>query len=348
MTAALPAGHPVVPAPRVGVLLINLGTPDAPDRASVRRYLAEFLSDRRVVEIPPLVWQPILRGIILNTRPAKTAANYAKIWESTGAGESAALAGGESPLRRITREQAAAMAAHFGDAVIVDWAMRYGSPAIADRLAALKAAGCDRILIAPLYPQYSAATTATVNDKVFETLAAWRWQPALRTLPPYHDDPAYIAALAQSAGAAIAALDFRPELLLASFHGMPQRTLDLGDPYHCQCAKTARLLGEALDVPVRMSFQSRLGRAQWLQPYTDATLAALPGEGVRKLAVISPGFAADNLETLEEIALQGRETFLGAGGEDFAYLPCLNASPPGVAMLATLLARELAGWVPQP
>lgn len=340
-----PDGHPPVLRPRIGVLLVNLGTPDAPDRASVKRYLREFLSDRRVVEIPQIIWQPILHGVILNTRPRKTVANYAKIWETTGADS---VAGGESPLRRITREQAAAMAAHFGDAVIIDWAMRYGSPTIADRLAALKAVGCERILIAPLYPQYSAATTATVNDKVFETLQAWRWQPALRTLPPYHDDPAYIDALAQSVRAGLAALDFRPDLLLASFHGMPQRTLDLGDPYHCQCAKTARLLGEALDVPVRMSFQSRLGRGAWLQPYTDVTLAALPGEGVRKLAVISPGFSADNLESLEEIALQGRDTFLGAGGENFAYLPCLNASPAGVAMLATLLTRELAGWVPQP
>lgn len=337
---AVPDGHPPVLTPRVGVLLVNLGTPDAPDRASVKRYLAEFLSDRRVVEIPQIVWQPILRGIILNTRPSKTAANYAKIWEGTDPGE--------SPLRRITREQAAAMAAHFGDGVIVDWAMRYGNPSIPDRLAALKAAGCNRILIAPLYPQYSGATTATVNDKVFETLSKWRWQPALRTLPPYHDDPAYIDALAVSVRDQIAGLDFRPELLLASFHGMPQRTLELGDPYHCHCAKTARLLGEALDLPVQMSFQSRLGRAEWLKPYTDKTLAELPGQGVRKLAVVSPGFSADNLETLEEIALQGRETFLEAGGEAFAYLSCLNADAPGLKMLADLLARELAGWVPAP
>ncbi|HPU15555.1 MAG TPA: ferrochelatase, partial [Polymorphobacter sp.] len=230
--------------------------------------------------------------------------------------------------------------------VVVDWAMRYGNPSIPDRLSALKAAGCERILIAPLYPQYSGATTATVNDKVFETLASWRWQPALRTLPPYHDAPAYIAALATSVREQVAGLDFRPDLLLASFHGMPQRTLELGDPYHCHCAKTVRLLGEALDVPVQMSFQSRLGRAEWLKPYTDKTLADLPGQGVRKLAVISPGFSADNLETLEEIALQGRETFLKAGGEAFAYLSCLNADAPGLKMLAKLLERELAGWVP--
>ncbi|MGL4543692.1 MAG: ferrochelatase [Polymorphobacter sp.] len=337
----LPAGHPVVMPPRIGVLLVNLGTPDAPDRASVKRYLGEFLSDRRVVELPQILWQPILRGIILTTRPSRTAANYAKIWDHSGPDT-----GGESPLRRITREQAAAMAAHLGDGVTVDWAMRYGSPSIADRLAALKAAGCERILIAPLYPQYSGATTATVNDKVFETLSKWRWQPALRTLPPYHDDPRYIGALAASVRAGIAALDFTPDLLLASFHGMPRRTLDLGDPYHCHCAKTARLLGEALDLPVRMSFQSRLGRAEWLRPYTDTVLAALPGEGVGKIAVVSPGFAADNLETLEEIAMQGRETFVHAGGAAFAYLPCLNTSAPGLDMLAALLARELAGWLP--
>jgi ferrochelatase len=332
--------------PRVGVLLVNLGTPDAPDRASVKRYLAEFLSDPRVVEIPQILWQIILRGFILNTRPSKTAANYAKIWEGGSPDASGAIVGGESPLRRITREQAAAMTAHFGDGVIVDWAMRYGIPSIPERLTALKAAGCDRILIAPLYPQYSGATTATVNDKVFETLASWRWQPALRTLPPYHDDPAYIDALATSVRVQIAGLDFRPDLLLASFHGMPQRTLDLGDPYHCHCAKTARLLGEQLDVPVQMSFQSRLGRAEWLKPYTDKTLAELPGQGVRRLAVISPGFSADNLETLEEISMQGRETFHEAGGEAFAYLSCLNADAPGLEMLASLLARELAGWVP--
>ena len=338
MLPTLPPGHPPILPPRVGVLLVNLGTPDAPDRASVKRYLAEFLSDPRVVEISQILWQPILRGIILTTRPKRTAANYAKIWP----------AGEDSPLRAITREQSAAMAAHFGSAVTVDWAMRYGSPSIADRLAALKAAGCDRILVAPLYPQYSAATTATVNDKVFETLAKWRWQPALRTLPPYHDDPAYIDALEASVRGQLTALDFTPDLLLASFHGMPQRTLDLGDPYHCHCAKTARLLAERIDLPVRLSFQSRLGRAEWLKPYTDTTLAELPAQGIRKIAVVSPGFAADNLETLEEIALQGRETFMRAGGQHFAYLGCLNATPPGVAMLATLLKRQLAGWIAAP
>jgi ferrochelatase len=332
-----PAGHPPVATPRVGVLLVNLGTPDTPDVGDVRRYLLEFLSDRRVVELPWILWQPLLRLVVLNTRPKVTAANYAKIWDR-----------GESPLRRITREQVESLSAQLGSDVTVDFAMRYGNPAIPERLDALKAAGCERILIAPLYPQYSSATTGTVNDKVFETLGKWRWQPALRTLPPYHDDPLHIAALAASVRAHFAALDYRPELLLASFHGMPERTLAAGDPYHCQCQKTARLLGEALAMPVKVSFQSRLGRAEWLKPYTDATLAELPGQGVRKLAVISPGFSADNLETLEEIAIEGRATFLDAGGTAFSYIPCLNASADGNAMLHALVTRELAGWVAAP
>jgi len=332
---ALPDAHPPVAFGRVGLLLVNLGTPDAPETGPVRRYLAEFLSDRRVVELPPILWQPLLRAVVLTTRPKRTAANYARIWHE-----------GESPLRRITREQADAMQATLGGSVIVDWAMRYGTPSIPERLAALKAAGCERILIAPLYPQYSSATTGTVNDKAFDTLKKWRWQPALRTLPPYHDDPAYIDALAASVESGIAALDFVPDAVLASFHGMPRRTLDRGDPYHCQCRKTARLLGERLGRPLRVSFQSRLGRAEWLKPYTDATLAALPAEGVRRLVVIAPGFSADNLETLEEVAIEGRETFLSAGGSDFAYLPCLNAGAPGRHLLETIVRRELSGWLP--
>jgi len=342
-TSALPAEHPPVAFGNIGVLLVNLGTPDAPKTGPVRRYLAEFLSDPRVVELPQILWQPLLRGVVLTTRPKRTAASYAKIWDHDAA---------ESPLRRITRAQAAALQDELGDAVLVDWAMRYGTPSIPARLAVLKAAGCERILIAPLYPQYSSATTGTVNDKVFDTLKGWRWQPALRTLPPYHDDPAYIDALASSVTAQLAVLDFTPELLLTSFHGMPRRTLDKGDPYHCQCRKTARLLAERLSqerpsLPLRVSFQSRLGRAEWLRPYTDETLAALPGEGIRKLAVIAPGFSADNLETLEEIAMQGHETFEAAGGTEFAYLPCLNVSTDGLTLLHNIVRRELSGWLPQ-
>ena len=335
--STLPAGHPPVAFGRIGVLLVNLGTPDAPETGPVRRYLAEFLSDRRVVELPPILWQPLLRGVVLMTRPQRTAANYAKVWDRTA---------NDSPLRVITAAQAAALTQDLGDRVIVDWAMRYGTPTITTRLQALKDAGCERILIAPLYPQYSSATTGTVNDKVFATLMKWRWQPALRTLPPYHDDPGFIAALAASFDAGVAELDWAPDLLLASFHGMPRSTLDKGDPYHCQCRKTARLMAERIATPLEVSFQSRLGRAEWLKPYTDATLAELPGRGVTKLVVMSPGFSADNLETLEEVAMEGRATFLASGGTHFAYLPCLNASAIGSAALAALVRRELAGWLP--
>ena len=328
-----PAGHPAIPPRRIGVLLVNLGTPDAADAGAVKRYLAEFLSDRRVVEIPPILWQPILRGIILNTRPKKSAHAYAQVWREDG-----------SPLAAITRAQATALRGVFGPGVMVDWAMRYGNPAIAGRLAALKEAGCDRILIAPLYPQYCAATTATANDRAFAALADMRWHPAIRTLPPYHDDPAYIAALKDSVEASLAALDFAPEAIVASFHGMPQRTLELGDPYHCQCRKTVRLLGEALGRELIVAFQSRFGRAKWLEPATDRTLEALPGKGVKKVAIVSPGFSADCLETLEELDIRGRESFMAAGGTDFAYLPCLNDSDVGVKMLRILLQRELEGW----
>lgn len=318
----------------IGVLLINLGTPDAPDAKSVRRYLAEFLSDRRVVEIPPILWQPILRGAVLTTRPRKSAHAYRQVWGKDG-----------SPLAAITRAQAAALRDAFGPDVLVDYAMRYGNPSIASRIAAMKDAGCDRVLLAALYPQYCAATTATANDAAFATLATMRWQPAIRTLPPYYADPAYIDALAASVRDGLSTLDFAPDLLLASFHGMPERTRTLGDPYHDQCQETARLLSAALGRELRVTFQSRFGRAKWLEPATDSTLSELPGQGVRKIAVLSPGFSADCLETLEEIAIRGQESFRHAGGTNFAYLPCLNASTAGIAMLRMLIARELAGWV---
>ena len=332
-----PIDHPPIAPPRIGVLIVNLGTPDAADAKAVRRYLAQFLSDRRVIELPAILWQPILRGIILNTRPKKSAHAYAQVWTADG-----------SPLAAITRAQAAALAHRFDGEAVVDYAMRYGNPAIADRIAALKAQGCERILIAPLYPQYCAASTATATDAAFAALGAMRWQPALRTLPPYHDDPAYIAALKDSVETSLAALDFTPQAIVASFHGMPQRTLELGDPYHCQCRKTARLLSEALGRELTIAFQSRFGRAKWLQPATDATLAALPGRGVTQVAMIAPGFAADCLETLEELTIRGRASFLEAGGTDFAYLPCLNAEPGGIDMLEIVLRRELAGWLATP
>lgn len=333
----LPPNHPAIPTPKVGVLLINLGTPDAPDAGSVRRYLGEFLSDRRVVELPPILWQPILRGIILTTRPKKSAHAYQQVWTDRG-----------SPLAFHTHDTALALAEAMGPGVTVDWAMRYGNPSIASRLAAMKKAGCDRILLAPLYPQYSGATTATANDAAFAALKAMRWQPAIRTLPPYHDDPAYIAALKTAIDAHVAALDFAPDAILASFHGMPERTLHLGDPYHCQSVKTVRLLREALTLPVHMSFQSRFGRAKWLEPETEATLAGLVRDGVRNIAVVTPGFSADCLETLEEIALRAKEAFLSAGGEKFAYLPCLNASSDAITLYQRLIGRELSGWIDQP
>ncbi|QAY77414.1 ferrochelatase [Sphingosinicella sp. BN140058] len=333
----MPADHPSIPSPKIGVLLINLGTPNAPEPGSVKLYLKEFLSDPRVVEIPQLVWQPILRGIILNTRPKKSAHAYRQVWTDEG-----------SPLAAITARQARALAGAFGPAVVVDHAMRYGKPAIRDRIEALKAQGCERILIAPLYPQYCGATTATANDEAFAHLRRMRWQPAVRTLPPYHDDPDYIAALKTSVEQSLATLDFVPDAILASFHGMPERTLHLGDPYHCHCRKTARLLSEALGRPLTVTFQSRFGRAKWLEPATDVTLAALPDQGVRKVALIAPGFSADCLETLEELAIRGRETFLAAGGREFAYLPCLNDGEPGLEMLRSILRRELEGWIAAP
>jgi len=332
-----PAGHPPVKSGGIGVLLVNLGTPDAPDARSVKRYLKEFLSDRRVVELPPLVWQPILRGIVLTTRPKKSAQAYAQVWTEDG-----------SPLAAITADQAVKLRQRLGEKVRVAHAMRYGKPAVGAQLAELMAAGCGRILLAPLYPQYSGATTATVVDKAADTLRTMRWQPALRTLPPYHDDPAYIAALAADIGAQLDALDFAPEVLLLSFHGMPQRTLELGDPYHCHCRKTARLVNEALDRPglrVVTTFQSRFGRAKWLEPATDAVLAQEALSGTRRLAIAAPGFSADCLETLEELAIRGRDTFLQAGGERFAALACLNTGEPGMAMLEALVRRELAGWI---
>jgi ferrochelatase len=332
-----PQDHPPVPAPRIGVLLINLGTPDAPEPKAVRRYLKQFLSDPRVIEIPRLAWQPILRGIILTTRPKKSARAYKQVWTEQG-----------SPLAAITARQSAALAGAFGAGIVVDHAMRYGRPAIAERLDALKRQGCERILIAPLYPQYCAATTATANDAAFRHLRRLRWQPAIRTLPPYHDDPAYIGALNARLEEGLAGLGFEPQAIVASFHGMPERTLRLGDPYHCHCRKTARLLSEAAGRELLVTFQSRFGRAKWLEPATDATLAELPKRGVTKVAIVAPGFAADCLETLEELAIRGRGTFLAAGGSDFAYLPCLNDSPAGLAMLRGIIGRELEGWVAAP
>ena len=330
-----PPDHPSLPEPKVGVLLINLGTPDAPEARAVRRYLAEFLSDPRVIEIPAIAWKPILHGIVLRTRPRKSAEAYNQIWTNEG-----------SPLRVIAHRQAEALRKRL-PGLSVHYAMRYGNPGIGAAIDRMVGEGCTRILAAPLYPQYCAATTATANDAVFAALARMRLQPALRTLPPYYDDPLYIDALANNLKRQLGALDFEPERLLLSFHGMPLRTLEQGDPYHCHCQKTARLLGEMLGREVDIAFQSKFGRAKWLEPATDATLAAYSGNGVKRIAVAAPGFSADCIETLEELGIRGRKTFVQAGGEHFALLDCLNDSPESVAMMERLISRELAGWLPQ-
>jgi ferrochelatase len=339
-----PPGHPAIASGNVGVLIVNLGTPEATDYWSMRRYLKEFLSDRRVIETPRWLWWPILNLIILTKRPGAKGKDYDSIWNKER---------NESPLKTITGAQALKLAERLtlkptARPILVEWAMRYGKPSIASRLAALQQAGCDRILLVPLYPQYCAATTATVCDKAFDALKEMRWQPTLRVAAPYYDEPTYIEALAASTRRALAKLDFEPEALLASFHGIPQDYFDKGDPYFCHCVKTTRLLREALGLDekrLRMSFQSRFGGAEWLKPYTDATVRALAQEGVRKLAVVTPGFAADCLETLEEIGVENAEYFHEAGGEKFAAIPCLNDSEEGVAVLEAVARRELPGWV---
>lgn len=324
------------------MLLVNLGTPEGTDYWSMRRYLAEFLTDRRVIEWPRLTWYPILYGIVLNRRPQRIGKAYEAIWNKQY---------NESFLRTYTRRQGDRLAERLSSTsplITVDWAMRYGRPSIADKLHALKDRGCDRILLFPLYPQYSASTNATVCDKAFEVLTAMRWQPALRVVPPYYGDPVYIDALARSVRTHLATLDWQPEVVLASFHGIPQTYFDNGDPYHCHCHKTARLLREALVSDERRlvtTFQSRFGPAKWLEPYTDETIARLAREGAKRIAVINPGFVSDCLETLEEIAVIGREAFLAAGGEKFTHIPCLNDSDDGLAVIEHVVRRELMGWV---
>ncbi|PZQ57155.1 MAG: ferrochelatase [Novosphingobium pentaromativorans] len=323
----------------IGVLLVNLGTPDAPTAPAVRRYLAEFLSDPRVVEIPAIAWKPILHGVILRTRPAKSAHAYAQVWTEEG-----------SPLAAITRAQALSLKQKLGARAHVDWAMRYGNPSIPARLQAMMEAGCDRVLVAPLYPQYSGATTASVMDKLGDALSAMRAQPAIRTLPPYYADAAYIDALEADLLRQLDALDFVPEVLLLSYHGMPQRTADLGDPYYRHCLETSRLLGGRLaqarpDIRIETSFQSRFGRAKWLEPSTEDVLAAEAKAGTRRIAIAAPGFSADCVETLEELAIRGREVFEEAGGTRIAVLSCLNDGKSGMEMLEALVLRELSGWL---
>jgi ferrochelatase len=342
-----PEGHPFVPERRIGVLLVNLGTPDATDYWSMRRYLKEFLSDRRVIETSRLIWWPVLNLIILSVRPGRKGKDYDTIWNKER---------NEGPLKTITRAQSEALAERIaagalgsgGSQVVVDWAMRYGNPSIASRLEALQQQGCDRILLVPLYPQYAAATSATVCDKAFDALKAMRWQPTLRVAPPWHDEPAYIEAVARSMETALGQLTFEPEVVLASFHGVPKDYLMKGDPYHCQCAKTVRLLRERLGFDkerLQLTFQSRFGPAEWLKPYTDETVKALAERGVKRLAIVTPGFTADCLETIEEIGIENRDIFLEHGGEQFARIDCLNASPQGMDVIEAVVKRELSGWV---
>jgi ferrochelatase len=337
----LPSGHPVLPPRRIGVLLVNLGTPDATDYWSMRRYLKEFLSDRRVIEENRIKWWLVLNLIILTVRPRRRGRDYEKIWNKERS---------ESFLKTITRSQAEKLAIDFaGDArILVDWAMRYGNPPIASRLDAMQQAGCDRILIVPLYPQYAAATTATVADKGFDALAAMRWQPAIRIASAWFDRPAYIEALAGSLEESLTKLSFKPDMILVSYHGMPEDYLRKGDPYYCQCAATTRLLRARLKLgeeKLMMTFQSRFGAAEWLKPYTDATVRALPAKGIKSLAVITPGFVADCLETMEEIAIENAEIFRRAGGQNFAHIPCLNDSERGMAVIRDVARRELQGWL---
>jgi len=335
----LPNTHPDVQFGKTGLLLVNLGTPESADKKGLRPYLKQFLSDRRVIEAPPVIWQPILRGIILNTRPKKSAEAYAKIWRAET---------NESPLRYYTRVQAEKLQAQMGDRVMVDWAMRYGKPSIEDRLKIMKDAGCERIAIVALYPQYSASTSASVYDDVFRALLKLRWQPAIRTAAPWHDHPAYIDALAQSVTDHIEGLDFEPEVIIASFHGLPQSYFEKGDPYHCHCAKTARLLREKLGMDtdkLRLTFQSRFGPTKWLEPYTDKTVIELAEQGVKKVAVVTPGFISDCVETLEEIGIALQEDFAEAGGTHFSTVPCLNDSDLSQNLLQLIAERELSGWL---
>ncbi|MFY0610634.1 MAG: ferrochelatase [Hyphomicrobiaceae bacterium] len=337
-----PDAHPDVLAGRVGVLLVNLGTPDGTDYWSMRRYLEEFLTDKRVIEWSRAYWYPILYGIVLNKRPQKVGKAYESIWNTDL---------NESYLRTYTRNQSDKLSQRISNEdgrLAVDWAMRYGNPSIKEKIEHLKDIGCDRILLFPLYPHYAAATTATVNDKAFEALQAMRWQPALRTVPPYHDDPGYIEALATSIKTHLATLDWAPEKVIASYHGIPMSYFKKGDPYHCHCLKTSRLLREQLGWSedfLMSTFQSRFGPEEWLQPYTDKTIEELAQNGTKRIAVFNPGFVSDCLETLEEIAVEAKHSFLENGGEEFAHIPCLNDSEPGLDVIENIVRRELGGWI---
>ena len=339
-----PPNHPAFPDPKIGVLLANLGTPDGYDYWSMRRYLSEFLSDKRVIDYPAWKWQPVLQAIVLSRRPFTSGKAYKKVWNHEA---------GESPLMTITKAQTAkfgaALGAEFGDRIMVDFAMRYGNPSIGSKVREMVVAGCDRMLFFPLYPQYAGATTATANDAFFAALGELKWAPAMRTVPAYFDRAEYIAALAASVERALDAAHARPDLVVCSYHGLPERYLAQGDPYHCHCHKTTRLLRETLGWGtdrVITTFQSRFGPEEWLKPYTINEVVRLArDEGLKKIAVIAPAFSADCLETLEEIDHEIRAAFLGAGGETFTYIPCLNDNDAHIAALGAVARENLAGWI---
>ena len=335
-----PPDHPAVKHGKIGILLTNLGTPDATSYWPMRRYLKEFLSDKRVVETNRLVWWFILNGIILSRRPQKSGAAYEQIWNKEF---------NESPLKSITRSQSGKLSVQLASKsdIIVEWAMRYGNPTISSKIQYLMQQGCERILIMPLYPQYSAATTASVMDKVFDALQNQRWQPAIRTVPPYYDHPNYISALSKSIKAHIKTLEWKPDMILASFHGLPAKFIDKGDPYQRHCEETVQLLRRELeytDDQLKLTYQSRTNRQVWISPYTEDEIAALPKSGKKNLLIITPGFAADCLETLEEIAIRAGEQFMENGGKNFSALPCLNDSELSISMIETLVNEQLLGW----
>ncbi len=327
-------GHPDVKFGKTGILLINLGTPDSTSWWDIRKYLKEFLSDKRVIEVNPILWQIILNLFILTFRPSKTAHAYKKIWRKES---------NESPLLYFTRSQAEKLKNKIGnDNIIIDFAMRYGNPSINSKLNLLKNLGCENIVILPLYPQYAAATTATVCDEVYRTLMQMRWQPSLQVIPHYESEPAYINALIKSIEKKVNTIDWKPDLIISSYHGIPKKYFDKGDPYHCYCQKTTRLMKEKYSyIDIKTTFQSRFGPQEWLTPYTDKTLESLPGEGIKNLLVICPGFASDCVETLEEIDIQGRESFLSNGGENFELIPCLNDSQEHIDLFETLVKKYI-------
>ncbi|MEO0386819.1 MAG: ferrochelatase [Pseudomonadota bacterium] len=335
--------HPAVAKARIGVILANLGTPDNTDYWSMRRYLNEFLSDRRVIDYSPWLWQPLLQLIILTKRPFSSGEAYRGIWNTEA---------DESPLLTTTRAQAEKLAtdlhAAYGDDVVVDFCMRYGNPSTPSVIEKMKDQGCERIVFFPLYPQYSAPTTATANDQAFRTLMRMNWQPSIRTVPAYYDHPLYIDALAKSVERTYATLDTRPDILVTSYHGVPKRYLMEGDPYHCQCQKTTRLLKERLgwnDTDIRVTFQSKFGPEEWLQPYTVEEVARLAEGGKKNLAIMAPAFSSDCVETLEEINEEIKESFEHAGGETFTYIPCLNDDDAHIEMMRAIVDRELSGWI---